>query len=102
MWKKILIILAIFILTGLTIAAVNATERQTENELSTSIDNRNNNSRSTSQLTGKSIITNSFTLSDGINAGFLFGLDSNIHENEQKYTPEKKGLGLGLGFSFSF
>jgi len=102
MWKKAIIILTIFIFSGLTITAVNAAERSTENELSIRIDKRNYNSRSASQLTGKSIVTNSFTISDGINAGFIFGLDSNTHKNEQKYSPDKKGIGLGLGFSFSF
>ncbi len=102
MWKKAIIILAIFIFSGLTVTAVNAAERRTDSELSTRIDSRNYNSRSAAQLTGKSIITDSFTLSDGINAGFIFGLDSDIHENDQNYTPDKKGLGLGLGFSFSF
>jgi hypothetical protein len=102
MWKKAIIILAIFIFSGLTITAVNGAERRTENELSIRIDKRNYNSRSACHLTGKSIVTNSFTISDGINAGFIFGLDSDIHENDQNYTPDKKGLGLGLGFSFSF
>ncbi|MBI9110145.1 hypothetical protein [Maridesulfovibrio ferrireducens] len=102
MWKTIIIIITTIILIGLTTASIQAAERYAGKELTIRLDTEKNNSRNTSRLTNNSKVTNSFNISEGVSAGFIFGLDSNIPENSQSYTPEKQGFGLGLGFSFSF
>ncbi|WP_031485201.1 hypothetical protein [Maridesulfovibrio frigidus] len=97
MWKTIIILIAVLFLT-IPSVITQAEEPNQGNEVSL----RANRNEAKSGLKGNTGPNNNLIISDGVSAGFIFGLDSNRPENKHGLVPENKGYGLGLGFSFNF
>ncbi len=97
MWKTIIILTAVLFL-----AIPSVISQAEETEQGTELNLRVNKNEARSQLKGPNGPNKNFILSDGVSAGFIFGLDSSRPKNKHGLNNEDNGYGLGFGFSFSF
>ncbi|OEU70113.1 MAG: hypothetical protein BA863_00215 [Desulfovibrio sp. S3730MH75] len=96
MWKTIIILIAVLFLSMPSVISQAEEPAQGNTSL------RANRNEAKSQLKGTTGPSNDVILSDGVSAGFIFGLDSTRPVNKHGLDDKDKGYRLGLGFSFSF
>ncbi|CCO24372.1 hypothetical protein [Maridesulfovibrio hydrothermalis] len=97
MWKSLIITTALLAFGASTIHAAGLESGQR-------ITLRDRSERNTileHRISYNEMITG-LSISDDINAGFVFGLDKEKQDSHEGPTDKSKGFGIGLGLSFSF